>query len=49
MPAAPRIKGKAAQIAFSVLGVPANLKQKKSAHQKEIDRQLQAQNTHYVK
>ncbi len=49
MPAAPRIKGKAAKIAFSILGVPANLKAKKSAAQQELDRRLAAQETQRVR
>jgi len=40
MPAAPRIKGKATKIVFSILGTPDNLKDKKSARQREIDRRL---------
>lgn len=49
MPAAPRIKGKPMKIAFSILGVPANFKQNKTAHQKQIDRQIDSQNTQFVK
>lgn len=49
MPAAPRIKGKPMKIAFSILGVPANLKSKKSAAQKELDRQLLSQETQRVR
>lgn len=49
MPAAPRIKGKPAKIAFSILGVPANLNQKKNRFQKEIDRRLLFQNTQRVR
>ena len=49
MPAAPRIKGKPTQIAFSILGVPANLKAKKTASQKEIDRKLLYQSTQRVR
>jgi hypothetical protein len=49
MPAAPRLKGKPAKIAFSILGVPANLKAKKSAAQRALDLQLLAQETQRVR
>ena len=49
MPAAPRMKGFARKIAFSILGVPANLKAKKSAAQKALDLQLLAQETQRVR
>ena len=49
MPAAPRIKGKPAKIAFSILGIPANLNQKKTRFQIELDRQLLSQETQRVR
>jgi len=49
MPAAPRLRGKPAKIAFSILGVPANLKEKKSKAQKELDRRLLCQDTQRVR
>lgn len=49
MPAMPRIKGKPRKIAFSILGVPSNLKDKKTALQKKIDRRLMYDNTQRVR
>ncbi len=49
MPAAPRIKGKPAKIAFSILGIPANLNQKKNRFQRELDRRLLSQETQRVR
>jgi len=49
MPAMPRIKGKPEKIAFSILGVPANLKSKKTERQKKIDEILRYQNTTLIR
>jgi len=49
MPAAPRIKGKPVDIAFSILGIPANLRSKKTKVQREIDRRLLFQETQRVR
>ena len=45
MPGMPRIKNIGQKIAFSILGTPANIKEKKTAAQKEIDKKLLFQNT----
>lgn len=49
MPAMPRVKGVAKKIAFSILGTPPNLKEKKTALQKKIDRRLMYDNTQRVR
>jgi hypothetical protein len=50
MPAMPRVKNsKATKIAFSILGVPANLKFKRSKAQEYVNQQLIAQETTRVK
>lgn len=49
MPAMPRIKGKAEKIAFAILGVPGAYKDKKSAAQRRVDKQLLAQETSRVR
>ena len=40
MPTMPRIPGKAAKIAFKILGVPANIAYKRDAIDKKINRRL---------
>jgi hypothetical protein len=45
MPSMLRIPGKARKIAYSLLGVPANIRSKKSKREKEINRQLIFQET----
>jgi len=40
MPASPRAKNKASKIALAILGNPSNLKDKRSAREREIDRKL---------
>lgn len=40
MPAMPRIKGKATQIAFKILGTPESLKFKRNKEQKRINKRL---------
>lgn len=47
MPSAPRTNIKATKIAYSVLGVPPNMK-KKSQRDKEIDKKLAVQNFNYI-
>ena len=49
MPAMPRVKNIGRKIAFSILGTPANIKEKKTTAQKEIDRKLLFQNTQRVR
>lgn len=49
MPATPRLKGIGKKIAFAILGTPPNLKSKKTAKQKEIDRKLVYQDTQRVR
>lgn len=41
--------GKGTKIAFSVLGTPANIKDKKTAAQKKVDQQLLFQSTSRVR
>jgi len=40
MPAMPRIPGKGKQVAYKILGVPPNLKSKKTPQKKNINRRL---------
>jgi len=40
MPAIPRISGKATKIAYKILGVPANMKFKRTPEQKRINQRL---------
>jgi len=49
MPSAPRVKGKAAKIAFKILGTPANLKFKRSKEQERVNQQLLSQETSRVR
>lgn len=49
MPIMPRLKSVSTKIAFSILGTPANLKEKKTPIQRKIDRQLLHQNTQRVR
>jgi len=49
MPAMPRPNKKATQIAFNILGVPANMRSKKTESQKKLDQQLLAQQTSRIK
>jgi hypothetical protein len=54
MPMAPRVStpgtaGIGKRIAFSILGTPANLKEKKTSAQKEIDKKLLFQNSQRVR
>ena len=53
MPAFPRFShgllGKGTKIAFSILGKPANLSEKKTEKQKEIDKQLLVWSTSRVR
>lgn len=49
MPAMLRPKGKAILVAFKVLGMPANLRDKKSAKQKRINRRLLFEETARVR
>lgn len=45
----PRVNGKAKKIAFSILGVPPNIRDKKTAAQKDIDRKIMYDNTQRVR
>lgn len=49
MPAMIRQKGLGRKIAYAILGVPSNIKNKKTARQKEIDRRLLYDNTQRVR
>ena len=49
MPGCPRKKGLPKKIAFSILGTPPNLKDKKTARQKEVDHKLLYENTQRVR
>ena len=45
MPAMPRISGKATKIAYSILGVPENMKQDKSKKKSKQEKELVFQET----
>lgn len=49
MAQAPRYNKKATKVAFSILGVPGNLRFKRSKWQEYVNRQLLAQETSRVK
>lgn len=49
MPVAPRFNKKATKIAFSILGIPENIKNKKTALQRKIDQKLLFDNTARVR
>lgn len=49
MPAMPRVRGKATKIAYAILGVPENMKSKKTKHQRYIDRRLKYDETMRIK
>ena len=49
MPSMPRMKGKSTKIAYSVLGIPANMLFKKTGAQKKIDRRLVFEETFRVR
>ena len=49
MPGMPRIKGKPTNIAFAILGKPANLSSKRSSHQQEINQRLNMQDSSRLK
>jgi len=49
MPAMPRLDGKGKKIAYALLGTPSNIKDKKTARQKEIDAKLYQQDTSRVR
>lgn len=49
MPAAPRLKNKATKIAFNILGIPANLRFKRTKAQEAVNQQLLSQETSRVK
>ncbi len=40
MPAMPRIKGKSTKIAYKILGIPQNIKFKRSEAQQKINKRL---------
>lgn len=48
MPTMPRVRGRATQIAYSILGTPANQK-KRGKLQRKIDRKLNYEETRRVK
>lgn len=45
----PRVNGKAKKIAFSILGVPPNMRDKRTAEQKKVDRIILYDNTQRVR
>lgn len=45
MPAMPRMSSKATKIAYKILGVPANIRDKKTKKQKELEKLLTAEET----
>jgi hypothetical protein len=49
MPVMPRSSKKGQKIAFAILGVPSNLKSKKTKYQKFIDKRLKFEDTMMVK
>jgi len=49
MPGCPRKKGLPKKIAFSILGTPPNLKDRRTARQKEVDHKLLYENTQRVR
>jgi len=49
MPAMPRPKGKPKKIAYKILGVPANIQDKKSPTQKRIYHRLQVEDAQRVR
>ena len=49
MPSMPRLKGKPTKIAYSILGIPANMLFKKTGAQKKIDKRLVFEETFRVR
>jgi len=49
MPSAPRTNKKAEKIAFNIIGKPENLKSKKNANNKKIDKILFNQKTRRIR
>ena len=49
MPAMPRYNKRAKKIAWSIIGVPSNIKYDKSAFSKKIERSLNVQYTSRIK
>lgn len=49
MPAMPRMKSKATKIAYAILGVPQNIKSKRTKAQEKINRELIARETRLVR
>jgi len=49
MPGVPRVKGKATQIAWKILGVPLNMQSKKTPNQKKISKRLTFEETTRVR
>lgn len=49
MPAMPRIPGKPKKIAYKILGVPANIKDKKTVVSKKINKRLIYEDTRLVR
>ena len=45
MPACPRIKGKPTQIAFKILGIPQNMRSKRTKEREELDKRLTEEET----
>jgi hypothetical protein len=49
MPTMPRIPSKATKIAYKVLGIPANLKNKKTVEQRRVNQRLTFEETARVR
>lgn len=49
MPSMPRMPGKGAKIAYKILGKPANIAEKKTKEQREINRRLWFEETTRVR
>ena len=45
MPATPRIKGKSTQIAFKILGIPGNMRSKRTKERETLDKRLTEEET----
>lgn len=45
MPAMPRPSGKARKVAYAILGVPENIKDKQTSEQKKVNKELVFQET----
>jgi len=45
MPATPRLKGKATQVAFKILGIPGNMRSKRTKEREALDKRLTEEET----